>query len=115
MLITFHSKGSNDITMFGDIAQQLIHMMGFCETVPGAIREEDIAQALKNLKDDINKAKQENKQNGITADSAIEPNPLDADLDDDEFEPEICLSVRAMPLITLLESAVNEKSYVMWE
>lgn len=115
MLITFHSKGSSDITMFGDIAQQLIHMMGFCETVPGAIREEDIAQALTNLKDDITKAKQEIKQDDITADSSLESNPLDADLDDDEFEPEICLSVRAMPLITLLESALNEKSYVMWE
>ncbi|MBP2700709.1 DUF1840 domain-containing protein [Photobacterium lucens] len=110
MLITFRSKGSHDVTMFGDIAQQLIHMMGFCETVPGAIREEDIAQALRNLNHQIDMMKQQNKQGDIE-----QPNPLDADLDEGEFEPEICLSVRALPIIGLLESAIQNHSYVMWE
>ncbi|WP_318411004.1 DUF1840 domain-containing protein [Photobacterium leiognathi] len=110
MLITFRSKGSHDITMFGDIAQQLIHMMGFCETVPGAIREEDVNQALRNLQHQIEVTKQEKKQGEVE-----QPNPLDADLDEEEFEPEICLSVRAMPLIGLLESAIKDQSYIMWE
>lgn len=110
MLITFSAKRCHSVTMFGDIATQLIAMMGFCETIPGAIREEDIDQALRNLQQRIEQVKQANQQGGV------EPqNPLDLDLDADEFEPEICLSVRALPLISLLESACNEKSYVMWK
>ncbi|WP_305810014.1 DUF1840 family protein [Photobacterium kishitanii] len=49
MLVTFSSKDHGNITMFGDMAQSLITMMGFTTKVPGAIRAEDVARALVNL------------------------------------------------------------------
>lgn len=49
MLITFSSKAHNDVTMFGDIAQSFIKMMGYTTEIPGAITAEDVNSALANL------------------------------------------------------------------
>ena len=43
MLITFKTRASYpDITMFGDVALQLLKLMGRRETVPSAMEPEDI-------------------------------------------------------------------------
>ncbi|PSW59487.1 DUF1840 domain-containing protein [Photobacterium kishitanii] len=106
MLVTFSSKDHGNITMFGDMAQSLITMMGFTTKIPGAIRAEDVASALVNLEKNIELAQQQqishqDKQQAID--------------DEDEKEPEIGIAVRAVPLIDLLKSAIAAKSYVMWE
>ena len=49
MLVTFHSKDYYPITMFGDVALQLIEKMGVTPKVPGAIYAEDVPQALWQL------------------------------------------------------------------
>ena len=45
MLITFKTRAYADITMFGDVALQLIELMGRRDTVPSAIYPEDIPKA----------------------------------------------------------------------
>ena len=50
MLITFSTKAYADITMFGDVALHLIHLMGHSGSVPGAILAEDVPAALEKLK-----------------------------------------------------------------
>lgn len=107
MLVTFSSKDHGNVTMFGDIAQSLITMMGFSTKVPGAIRAEDVASALVNLEKNIELVKQQQISHQ-DAQQAI-------DDEDDEKEPEIGIAVRALPLIDLLKSATAVKSYVMWE
>ena len=50
MLIAFKSDAYADIIMFGDVAQQLLKMMGHSGAVPSAIQAEDVPAALERLK-----------------------------------------------------------------
>jgi hypothetical protein len=49
MLIKFKSLAHGDVIMFGDVALQLIKLMGRRGTVPSAINPEDIPEALESL------------------------------------------------------------------
>ena len=50
MLVTFTCEAYADITMFGDVAQHLLTLMGHSGTVPGAILAEDVPAALHRLR-----------------------------------------------------------------
>lgn len=106
MLITFKSN-AGDITMFGDIAERLLNIIGMNLGREGVIRVEQIPEAITRLKQ-------------AAADKAQQSKKLDADerpQDDkdpvDEEEP-VSLAVRAVPLIQLLERSQEEKSPVTW-
>jgi hypothetical protein len=90
--------------MFGDIALQLLKLMGHSGTVPSALNAEGVPAALEALEAGIEKAKH-----------LTEPE-VSADDDDDEGEyaSPVSLPHRALPLIKMLQAAVREKSYVMW-
>lgn len=99
MLVTFTTKAWADITMFGEIAVQLIKLMGHSGTVPSAILAEDVPAALENLK------------------SAMEqeaPDESEGEEDDDSGERKVSIPTRAYPLIELLTAAAEQKSDVMW-
>jgi len=98
MLVTFTTKAYADITMFGSVAVPLLKMMGHSGTIPSALRAEDVPEALKKLKAAL-------KTNKIP--------PPDAGKDDGE--PEVSLSIRAMPLVELLAAAAKDKANVMWK
>lgn len=100
MLVTFSNRLSGDITMFGDIAVQLLKLMGHSGTVPSALSAEDVPAALAKL------------QNAI---DDIERLP-EADLSQNEEEQAVPVSLahRAMPLIEMLQTSARDKSYVMW-
>jgi hypothetical protein len=101
MLVTFSTPAYADITMFGDVALQMLKMMGHSETVPGAILAEDVQQALERLKAAIKSEQQS-------------PEPVKS-ADDDDDKPVVSLSHRALPLIELLEAAAKAESNVMWD
>lgn len=110
MLITFSCKSHANVTMFGDIAQVLITMMEFTTDIPGAIMAEDVESALTNLENNIVVVNNQQIQHQDT------PQPTDImDEDNDEQQVKISLSVRALPLINLLKTAISVESYVMWE
>ena len=100
MIVTFTSQHSPDIIMFGDIAQQLLKMMGHSGTVPGAIRPEDLPGMLENLNNALAKLPGSKDQRS--------PAAVDS-------ENKVPLSLRAMPLIELLESAIENEDHVMWK
>ena len=108
MLITFSSKAHNDVTMFGDIAQSFIKMMGYTTEIPGAITAEDVNSALVNLEKNLAVAAAADQQQ-------IAQDKQQAVDIDDEKESEIKITVRAIPLIELLKAAISAKSYVMWQ
>ena len=112
MLVTFKCKVSGNIVMFGDVAKQMLKMMGFCETIPGAICAEDIPVALVNLQQATHRIhKQETDiqgESGSQTGSNEEFDELDA-------EPVISLNTRAVPLIEMLEAAKREECHIMWE
>ena len=97
MLVTFTTKTYPDITMFGNIALTLLKMMGHSSKVPGAILAADVPRALGRLQAALDKAQ--------------EPPPEE---DDDEDEPRVSLAHRALPLIELLEAAIEADANVMW-
>jgi hypothetical protein len=101
MLITFTCSAYADITMFGDVAVQLIKFMGHSGQVPSAIMAEDVPQALENL------------QAAVEANAQFNP-PLQPSGDTDD-EPLITLSHRALPLIELLKAAEKAECNVMWD
>ena len=100
MLVTFESRSYADITMFGDVAVHLLHLMGHSGTVPGAIQAEDIPEALARLQRGIQQGETEL--------------PAKPQSKGEEDEDKVSLAHRALPLIKLLEAAVTAKSDVMW-
>ncbi|MCP3870205.1 MAG: DUF1840 domain-containing protein [Gammaproteobacteria bacterium] len=98
MLVTFTCPAYADITMFGDIAVQLIRMMGHSGTVPSALSAEDVPSALEHLQAAV----------AMSTQSAV-PEV------DEEGEPVVSLSHRALPLIQLLKAAVRDGCHVMWD
>lgn len=101
MLITFRTEAYGSITFFGDVALRLLHYMGQSGRVPGAIVAKDVAQALALLSQALD---QEAKQ----------PPPATFPGMTQEEEPEISLTQRAIPLIALLQAAVDQHCDVLW-
>ncbi len=97
MLVTFTTKSHADITMFGDVAKQLLDIMGMSGNVPGAIRPEDIPEALERLK------------------QAVADDPGEDEGSDDDDDRKVSLSHRAWPLIELLGAAQRDGNVVMWD
>ncbi len=98
MLVTFTTDAYADITMFGDVAVALLKMMGHTGTVPSAILAEDVPAALSRLTAGVEAEKEA---------PTIE--------DEDEDEPQVSLSNRALPLIDLLTAAAKDGCDVMWK
>ena len=99
MLITFKTPAYANITMFGDVGQRMLDMMGYGRSVPGAIDAEDLPAALANLR----------------AALAAVPEQVEPAGDADEDQPAVSLHTRAVPLVALLEAAIADETYLRWE
>ena len=102
MLITFETKAYANIIMFGDVAKKLIKSMGHSGTIPGAIQAEDLPKALELLKA------------SVRAEMAIDQDS-DQVKDSEDSENYVSIDKRAMPLIELLEAAIEQNEDVMWD
>ena len=109
MLIKFKTDAYADITMFGDVAKQLLKMMGHSGTVPSAILADDVPAALSRLKHAV-----EGGKASLSADSATSPDK-EASQADPDGDQAVSLAYRAIPLIELLTAAARKKRDVMWE
>jgi hypothetical protein len=101
MLVTFRTEAYADILMFGDIAVQLLKLMGHSGTVPGALVAEDVPAALERLR------------TAIAVHQATVPKAAEEVEDDDVDESPVDLAQRAFPLIELLAAAA--KCDVLWD
>ena len=99
MLIEIQGERTGSVVMFGNVATTLLKMMGQSGKQEGALREEDVPQALISL----NKALQ-----SVPDESSDDKN---SDSDDDS----VGIKTRAVPLIKLLEESVKKGGYVMWK
>jgi hypothetical protein len=98
MLVTFTTDAYADTIMFGDIALELLKMMGHSATVPGALLAADVPEALSRLKA------------AIDAKKALPPAEAE-DLDG----PDVSVVHRALPVIELLAAAAKAEANVMWK
>jgi hypothetical protein len=101
MLVTFRTKRYANITMFGDVAKQLLELMGHSGTVPSAIKAEDVPAALARLESAIEQHR--------AADGAV------GESNHDDSPRKVTLSQRAVPLLELLRAAKANKADVMWD
>lgn len=101
MLVTFKTKAHADITMFGDVAVELLKLAGLSGTVPTAILAADTAATLARLQSALAHRK--------TADSGSATNT------DPDEESAVPLDRRALPLIALLRDAAAAGTDVMIE
>ncbi len=93
MLVTFQCQGYSNITMFGDVALQLIKLMKHSGTMPSALAAEDVPGALQALQEALTNQNPEENIN---------------------ISQTVSLKLRAVPLIDLLKHAQQQKLPVMW-
>jgi hypothetical protein len=113
MLVTFRSTATESITMFEDVAVQLLKLMGATGRIPGALGPDDVGPALQRL---------EQATEQIKAGTHVTPaRPADnedaknEDEDDEEREAPVDLATRAVPLLSILKRAAAAKAEIMWE
>lgn len=102
MLITFQSRAYPNITLFGNVALQLIRLMGHSGSVPGAILAENVPEALMRLR------------TAIAAGGAAPAMP-GRDRDQAPDDEVVSRAHRALPLIELLEASAKAECNVMWD
>ena len=101
MLVTFSTPVYANITMFGDVATQLLKLMGHSGTVPGALLAADVTPALERL------------QAGVKMQTASSGSKEPAG--EEDGEEAVSLSHRALPLVELLAAAAKANRDVMWD
>ncbi|GAB54966.1 hypothetical protein GPUN_0831 [Glaciecola punicea ACAM 611] len=101
MLVTFSNRSHGDITMFGDVAVNLLKFMGHSGKVPGAFYAQDVPAALAKLEAEIELVKE-----------SAQSQEQEQDSDDETFD--VSLSKRSLPLIDLLKAAIRDETSVMW-
>ena len=106
MLVTFRTRAYANITMFGDVAKQLLELMGHSGTVPSAIRAEDVPIALARLE-----AAMAQRQAAEVAEAPEDEHGRDGN----DAPRKVTLSQRAVPLLELLRAAAAKKDAVMWD
>ncbi len=101
MLVQFTSDAYENITMFGDVARQLLKTMGQSGTIPGALQADEVPAALSRLESGL-------KEKG-NMNTSMSSN------DDDDQDPPISLSHRAVPLIAMLKASAAQNCDVIWQ
>lgn len=95
MLVKFKSE-TGVVDYLESIAVALLKGMGNSGKVPGAMKSESVAEALSTLR-------------------AITSREEDVNSSEDNDEDYVSLHNRALPLIDLMQRAVENGEYVMWE
>jgi uncharacterized protein DUF1840 len=115
MLVTFKSSATESITMFKDSAVALLKLMGASGHIPGALSAPDVPPALDKLESEIERLK-------TVTHAATPVRPADnedwaADEDDkvQDREPPVTLTVRAVPLLSLMKRAAAAHAELVWE
>ena len=116
MLVRFHSKASGNVTTFGDIAAELLRLMGMSGVVPGAVLARDVPQALRRLRRAVDSPEGDRIPQPARLKNGNQEQEKDEDDEEDASDvPRVNLRTRAYPLVKLLEAAATEKCDVIWE
>ena len=106
MIVNFSTKFDR-LTMFAEPALALLGMLGHSTRVPGAMLASELPSALARLRAAL-------QQSGHV------PSPTPASRSEDEEEsrprdPPVDLATRAVPLISMIERAIEGSSDLMWD
>ena len=110
MLVSFTTRFGH-LVMQGEPALALLRLGGHSGAVPGAILEADLPAFLARLRTGL---EAHGEEFSPAPPPAEEPERGDAD-DDTPRERPIRLKVRAVPFVDMIETAVRQRSDLMWE
>lgn len=121
MIITFQSKASGDVIMFGEVARHMMNLMGKDSTAQGIVTVEQLPDAIARLRAAITQDKEEH-QRRVAEDADRQGGGMaDADAAGASALPAssftasaISLTQRAVPLLELLERSLRKKTPVVW-
>jgi hypothetical protein len=105
MLVTFTSGVCADVMMFGEVAKQMMEIIGKELTPRGVITVEQLPQAIARLREAV--AEDHKLRQGAQPPRADEEN-------DEERRERVSITQRALPLIELLECSLREEKPVLW-
>jgi len=113
MLVTFRSTATESITMFEDVAVQLLKLMGATGRIPGALGPEDVPEALRQLEHATEQIKA--GTHVTAARPADNEDAKNEDEDDEDREAPVDLATRAVPLLSILKRAAAAQAEIVWE
>ncbi|TAK91437.1 MAG: DUF1840 domain-containing protein [Burkholderiaceae bacterium] len=102
MLITFDSKASARVMMFGDVAQQLLQLIGKTPDQKGVITVEQLPEAIGRLRHVAAVSKAQRGEENEGGDGQTRGRST------------VSLAQRAAPLLELLESSLKAQEPVVW-
>jgi hypothetical protein len=103
MIIKFKSDHAGEFIMMGHVALPLLRMMGGSGNTEGAVSGELLDEALQKLEAALQQA------------AAPPGDDTENEKDDEEKQPRVGVSTRALPLLEMLRRAKAEDGYVMWQ
>lgn len=107
MLVIFKSAPCADLLYFGDVAKLLMELMGKEPADQGVITVEQLPDAIARLTAAVAGDRPEHREH-LLADETKETDP------DGNERPHVSLTRRALPLLEMLQEALQAKEPVMW-
>lgn len=121
MIVTFRSRATADVIMFGDVAQRLMQIMGKEATAQGIVTVEQLPDAIARLRAAMAQDKERHAQllaavldgeegvDGVNAEATQAASSLPSAMD----QP-VSLTQRAVPLLEMLERSLRHQQAVVW-
>jgi hypothetical protein len=106
MMITFQSQAAGDVMMFGDVAKQMLRIIGKEPADKGIITVAQLPAAIAALKEAIAADKAPRTEHSASGQAETEP-----DGGQDLF---VSSSQRARPLLELFEWSLKDEKPVLW-
>ncbi len=116
VIITFQSKASGDVIMFGDVAHHMMKLMGKDITAQGIVTVEQLPDAIARLRAAIVQDKETHQRRVAEASDqqkgAFDASPVSPEASSSSGA--VSLTQRAIPLLELLERSLRRKTPVLW-
>jgi hypothetical protein len=116
MIVTFRSRATADVIMFGDVAHRLMQIMGKEASAQGIVTVEQLPDAIARLRAAM--AQDKERHAGLVVEvldasdsSSMDeqtPAPLAA------MDQPVSLTQRAVPLLEMLERSQRDNQPVVW-
>jgi hypothetical protein len=108
VIVTFKSAASADVIYFGDVAERLMTLMGKDASEKGIVTVEQLPDAIAQLKAAIAADREAHRQQVLDEEQKTETGTNGG------TRPRVSLTQRAVPLLAMLEEALEEKRPVVW-
>ncbi|MES3007941.1 MAG: DUF1840 domain-containing protein [Pseudomonadota bacterium] len=105
MIIKFKSDKAGEFIMMGHVALPLLRMMGGSGNTEGAVSGELLDEALQKLETALQRA---------AAPPASDSDSTE-EREEEDRQPKVGVSTRALPLLEMLRKAKAADGYVMWQ